>query len=78
MSVHKKGRARQPSNPVPQVKLKRLIKLIDRLKDGGVTLEQAQRMLQLSQRSCYRYFQLIEECDLPLEKDFNEKYFLPR
>lgn len=72
-------RGRKRSNSTKLVRLKKIILLIERLKKkGGATFDQIVRQLDVHPRTAYRYLQLIEECDLPLEKDFNEKYFLPR
>lgn len=76
MGKNLRGRARKPVNPVPLTKLKRLVILIEKLKDYGLTVDNVAETMKVSPRTAYRYLQLIEEADLPLEKSFNDKYFI--
>lgn len=63
---------------VPQAKILRVFQLIGLLKAGGRTVSQLGSQLDMSDRSVYRYFKLLEELGFIIDQDFNGRYFIHR
>ncbi|MDH4093012.1 MAG: WYL domain-containing protein [Cyclobacteriaceae bacterium] len=61
---------------IPQAKLLRLFQIIAVLKSGHWTINQLADRFDTSERTIYRYLNLLEEVDFLIEKDFNNRYFI--
>ena len=61
---------------IPQAKLLRLFQIIAVLKSGHWTIRQLAERFDTSERTIYRYINLLEEVDFLLEKDFENRYFI--
>jgi predicted DNA-binding transcriptional regulator YafY len=61
---------------IPQAKLLRLFQIIAVLKSGHWTIKQLAQRFDTSERTIYRYVNLLEEVDFLLEKDFENRYFI--
>lgn len=76
MSAKKsKGRGKAESI-IPQAKLLRLFQIIAVLKAGHWTIRQLAERFDTSERTIYRYINLLEEVDFLIEKDFDNRYFI--
>ena len=61
---------------IPQAKLLRLFQIIAVLKSGHWTIRQLAERFDTSERTIYRYINLLEEVDFLLEKNFDNRYFI--
>jgi predicted DNA-binding transcriptional regulator YafY len=61
---------------IPQAKLLRLFQIIAVLKGGHWTIRQLAERFDTSERTVYRYINLLEEVDFIIEKDFDNRYFI--
>jgi hypothetical protein len=62
---------------IAQARLLRVLALLQLLLSGRrFTIEELASILDSSPRSAYRYLHLLEAVDLPIEKDFHNRYFL--
>ena len=61
---------------IPQAKLLRLFQIIAVLKSGHWTIRQLAERFDTSERTIYRYLNLLEEVDFLIEKDFDNRYFI--
>jgi predicted DNA-binding transcriptional regulator YafY len=61
---------------IPQAKLLRLFQIIAVLKTGHWTIKQLADRFSTSERTVYRYINLLEEVDFLLEKDFENRFFI--
>lgn len=61
---------------IPQAKLLRLFQIIAVLKAGHWTIRQLADRFDTSERTIYRYINLLEEVDFLIEKDFDNRYFI--
>jgi predicted DNA-binding transcriptional regulator YafY len=61
---------------IPQAKLLRLFQIITVLKAGHWTIRQLAERFDTSERTIYRYINLLEEVDFLIEKDFDNRYFI--
>ena len=61
---------------IPQAKLLRLFQIIAVLKSGHWTIKQLADRFDTSERTIYRYLNLLEEVDFLIEKDFDNRYFI--
>jgi predicted DNA-binding transcriptional regulator YafY len=61
---------------IPQAKLLRLFQIIGVLKAGHWTIRQLAERFDTSERTIYRYINLLEEVDFLIEKDFDNRYFI--
>lgn len=61
---------------IPQAKLLRLFQIIAVLKGGHWTIRQLAERFDTSERTIYRYINLLEEVDFLIEKDFDNRYFI--
>lgn len=61
---------------IPQAKLLRLFQIIAVLKSGHWTIKQLADRFDTSERTIYRYINLLEEVDFLLEKDFENRFFI--
>ena len=61
---------------IPQAKLLRLFQIIAVLKSGHWTIKQMAERFDTSERTIYRYLNLLEEVDFLIEKDFDNRYFI--
>ncbi len=61
---------------IPQAKLLRLFQIIAVLKSGHWTIKQLADRFDTSERTIYRYLNLLEEVDFLIEKDFENRYFI--
>ncbi|HEY9487637.1 MAG TPA: WYL domain-containing protein [Chryseosolibacter sp.] len=68
--------ARRSESIIPQAKLLRLFQIIAVLKAGHWTIRQLAERFDTSERTIYRYINLLEEVDFLIEKDFDNRYFI--
>jgi proteasome accessory factor C len=61
---------------IPQAKLLRLFQIIAVLKSGHWPIKQLAERFDTSERTIYRYLNLLEEVDFLIEKDFDNRYFI--
>jgi proteasome accessory factor C len=61
---------------IPQARLLRLFQIIAVLKTGHWTIKQLADRFSTSERTVYRYINLLDEVDFLLEKDFENRYFI--
>jgi proteasome accessory factor C len=61
---------------IPQAKLLRLFQIIAVLKSGHWTIKQLAERFDTSERTIYRYINLLEAVDFLLEKDFENRFFI--
>ncbi len=61
---------------IPQAKLLRLFQIIAVLKAGHWTIRQLAERFDTSERTIYRYINLLEEVDFLIEKDFDNRFFI--
>src|SRR3989337_143241 len=74
MSVEKNKR--KTESIIPQAKLLRLFQIIAVLKARHWTIRQLAERFDTSERTIYRYINLLEEVDFLIEKDFDNRYFI--
>jgi proteasome accessory factor C len=74
----KKGKpaTKKKESIIPQAKLLRLFQIIAVLKSGHWTIKQLAERFDTSDRTIYRYINLLEEVDFLMEKDFDNRYFI--
>jgi predicted DNA-binding transcriptional regulator YafY len=72
----KKVVGKKTESIIPQAKLLRLFQIIAVLKTGHWTIKQLAQRFDTSERTIYRYINLLEEVDFLLEKDFDNRYFI--
>jgi proteasome accessory factor C len=71
-----KKTSRKSESIIPQAKLLRLFQIIAVLKAGHWTIRQLAERFDTSDRTIYRYINLLEEVDFLVEKDFENRYFI--
>lgn len=71
-----KKTSRKSESIIPQAKLLRLFQIIAVLKAGHWTIHQLAERFDTSERTIYRYINLLEEVDFLVEKDFENRYFI--
>lgn len=71
-----KKTSRKSEAIIPQAKLLRLFQIIAVLKAGHWTIRQLAERFDTSERTIYRYINLLEEVDFLIEKDFDNRYFI--
>lgn len=71
-----KGTAKKKESIIPQAKLLRLFQIIAVLKSGHWPIKQLAERFDTSERTIYRYINLLEEVDFLIEKDFDNRYFI--
>jgi proteasome accessory factor C len=71
-----KKTSRKAESIIPQAKLLRLFQIIAVLKAGHWTIRQLADRFDTSERTIYRYINLLEEVDFLIEKDFENRYFI--
>ncbi len=76
MSVKPKRPSGKSESIIPQAKLLRLFQIIAVLKAGHWTIRQLAERFDTSERTIYRYINLLEEVDFLIEKDFDNRYFI--
>jgi proteasome accessory factor C len=74
MAVKKK--LKKVESIIPQTKLLRLFQIISVLKNGRWTIKSIAQRFDASERTIYRYLKLLEEVDFPIEKGFDNMYFI--
>jgi proteasome accessory factor C len=75
-SGKKKIIGKKTESIIPQAKLLRLFQIIAVLKSGHWTIKQLADRFDTSERTIYRYINLLEEVDFLLEKDFENRFFI--
>jgi proteasome accessory factor C len=75
-SMKKKPVSKKKESIIPQAKLLRLFQIITVLKTGHWTIKQLAERFDTSERTVYRYINLLEEVDFLIEKDFDNRYFI--
>lgn len=76
MKMSAKKNVRKSESIIPQAKLLRLFQIIAVLKAGHWTIRQLSERFDTSDRTIYRYINLLEEVDFLIEKDFDNRYFI--
>jgi predicted DNA-binding transcriptional regulator YafY len=71
-----KKKEKKTESIIPQAKLLRLFQIIAVLKSGHWTIKQLAERFDTSERTIYRYINLLEEVDFLIEKDFDNRYFI--
>lgn len=74
MAVKKK--LKKPESIIPQAKLLRLFQIISMLKTGRWSIKSIAQRHDTSERTIYRYINLLEAVDFPVEKGFDNLYFI--
>lgn len=74
--MKKAVRGKKTESIIPQAKLLRLFQIIAVLKSGHWTIKQLADRFDTSERTIYRYLNLLEEVDFLIEKDFDNRYFI--
>ena len=74
--MKRKTTAKKKESIIPQAKLLRLFQIIAVLKSGHWTIRQLADRFDTSERTIYRYINLLEEVDFLIEKDFDNRYFI--
>jgi proteasome accessory factor C len=75
-AAKKKIIGKKTESIIPQAKLLRLFQIIAVLKSGHWTIKQLADRFDTSERTIYRYINLLEEVDFLLEKDFENRFFI--
>lgn len=63
---------------IEQAKLLRVLQIIEKMKTSKITIAQMTEAWDISERTAYRYIRLIEAVGMPVDKDFDGKYFIHR
>lgn len=71
-----KSSTKKKESIIPQAKLLRLFQIIAVLKSGHWSIKQLSERFDTSERTIYRYINLLEEVDFLIEKDFDNRYFI--
>src|SRR5688572_17046853 len=74
--VKKRIVGKKTESIIPQAKLLRLFQIIAVLKSDHWTIKQLADRFDTSERTIYRYINLLEEVDFLLEKDFENRFFI--
>ena len=74
--MKKAAKGKKTESIIPQAKLLRLFQIIAVLKSGHWTIRQLAERFDTSERTIYRYLNLLEEVDFLIEKDFDNRYFI--
>lgn len=74
--MKKTVKGKKTESIIPQAKLLRLFQIIAVLKSGHWTIRQLADRFDTSERTIYRYLNLLEEVDFLIEKDFENRYFI--
>lgn len=74
--MKRKVTTKKKESIIPQAKLLRLFQIIAVLKSGHWTIRQLAERFDTSERTIYRYINLLEEVDFLIEKDFDNRYFI--
>lgn len=74
--MKKAVKGKKTESIIPQAKLLRLFQIIAVLKSGHWTIKQLADRFDTSERTIYRYLNLLEEVDFLIEKDFENRYFI--
>ncbi len=74
--MKKKTSSPKKDSIIPQAKLLRLFQIIAVLKSGHWTIKQLAERFDTSERTIYRYINLLEEVEFLIEKDFDNRYFI--
>jgi proteasome accessory factor C len=74
--MKRKATAKKKESIIPQAKLLRLFQIIAVLKSGHWTIKQLADRFDTSERTIYRYINLLEEVDFLIEKGFDNRYFI--
>lgn len=61
---------------IAQAKIMRLLELIMFLQASRWTIEQLAEKFDMSDRTIYRYIQILESLEFGVEKDFDNRYFI--
>ena len=75
-TMKKPVKGKKVESIIPQAKLLRLFQIISVLKTGHWTIRQLAERFDTSDRTIYRYMNLLEEVDFLVEKDFENRYFI--
>lgn len=71
-----KKKVKKPEPIIPQAKLLRLFQIISMLKTGRWSIRSIAQRHDTSERTIYRYLNLLEAVDFPVEKGFDNLYFI--
>lgn len=71
-------RPRKKQAIIPQARLLKCLTLMNALHTSNLTVKQMSLLFDLHERSVYRYLTLFEAAGILIEKDFRNRYFIPR
>lgn len=72
----RKRKRKKSESIIPQTKLLRLFQIIAVLKTGRWSIKRLAERYDTSERTIYRYIDLLEEVELLVEQDFNGNFFI--
>lgn len=72
----RKSRTNKAESIIPQAKLLRLFQIIAVLKTGRWSIKSLAERYDMSERTIYRYLDLLEEVELLVEQDFDGNFFI--
>lgn len=61
---------------IAQAKMMKLMQMITMLQSSRFTIVELAQRFDQSERSVYRYLNILEVLDFPIEKDFDGKFFI--
>lgn len=70
------AKTEKDTSPIPQAKLMRVLELIALLKGKGKNIGEMAAKFDMSERSIYRYLNLLEAVGFVIDKDFHNRYFI--
>lgn len=78
--IHNEGAGQIMANakqPVlPQAKLIKLLQMVNLLKSVRLTIHEIASRYDVSVRTAYRYVEILDLCEIPIEQDFRKRYFI--
>lgn len=67
---------RKESPPIAQAKMLRVLQIITLLKSGRWTIKELSKRTDISERTVYRYLDLLQAVDFIIEQDFQDRFFI--
>lgn len=76
MKRHNLGGIKYKTRFVGEAKIQRILAITTYLLKGRWGIKAIQDRFNISERTAYRYLVLLESVGMPVEKDFNNKFFI--